>query len=80
MYPDGGIVCSLSYFPSIPLLNQIDPQARFRVYGFVQPVLPADPSEVFDLAHVFAGGAVPWTSDQHFGVGANLILPGRGKF
>ncbi|KAG5654398.1 hypothetical protein H0H81_003222 [Sphagnurus paluster] len=31
------------------------------------------------MAHVFAGGRVEFTSDQHFGVGANLILPGRGK-
>jgi allantoicase len=31
------------------------------------------------LAHVFAGGRVDFVSDQHFGVGANLILPGRGK-
>jgi allantoicase len=30
------------------------------------------------MAHVFAGGRVEGTSDQHFGVGANLILPGRG--
>ncbi|GLB37590.1 putative ureidoglycolate lyase [Lyophyllum shimeji] len=53
--------------------------ARFRVYGHVSPVIPADVSELFDLAHVFAGGRVEFTSDQHFGVGSNLILPGRGK-
>ncbi|KAF5380344.1 hypothetical protein D9615_004567 [Tricholomella constricta] len=53
--------------------------ARFRVYGHVSPVIPSDASEIFDLAHVFAGGRVDSTSDQHFGVGANLILPGRGK-
>jgi len=35
--------------------------------------------KTFDLAHVYAGGRVVFTSDQHFGVGANLILPGRGK-
>jgi allantoicase len=34
---------------------------------------------VFDLAHVFAGGRVLCTSDQHFGIGSNLIRPGRGK-
>lgn len=34
---------------------------------------------MFDLAHVFAGGRVLCVSDQHFGVGSNLILPGRGK-
>lgn len=53
--------------------------ARFRVYGLVTPVFPPDTSAVFDLAHVFAGGRVVYTSDQHFGVGSNLILPGRGK-
>jgi len=31
------------------------------------------------LAHIFAGGRVLCVSDQHFGVGSNLILPGRGK-
>ncbi|KAF8550900.1 Allantoicase [Imleria badia] len=53
--------------------------ARFRVYGHVAPVQPADDAVPFDLAHVFAGGRVVYTSDQHFGVGSNLILPGRGK-
>ncbi|KAG6867824.1 hypothetical protein C0993_010583 [Termitomyces sp. T159_Od127] len=53
--------------------------ARFRVYGHVSPVIPSKESEIFDLAHVFAGGRVEYTSDQHFGVGANLIVPGRGK-
>ncbi|KAL1755625.1 galactose-binding domain-like protein [Schizophyllum commune] len=53
--------------------------ARFRVYGKVAPVFPNDVSQLFDLAHVFAGGLVEFTSDQHFGVGSNLILPGRGK-
>ncbi|KAH9858744.1 allantoicase [Lenzites betulinus] len=53
--------------------------ARFRVYGLVAPIFPADTSAVFDLAHAFSGGRVVYTSDQHFGVGSNLILPGRGK-
>ncbi|KAI0341953.1 Allantoicase [Trametopsis cervina] len=53
--------------------------ARFRVYGVVAPVFPSDLETVFDLAHVFAGGRVVYTSDQHFGIGSNLILPGRGK-
>ncbi|KAK7053451.1 Allantoicase [Paramarasmius palmivorus] len=53
--------------------------ARFRVYGHVSPIIPAEPTKNFDLAHVFAGGRVEFTSDQHFGVGSNLILPGRGK-
>jgi allantoicase len=53
--------------------------ARFRVHGNVVPVLPDDVTASFDLAHVFAGGRVAYVSDQHFGVGSNLILPGRGQ-
>ncbi|KAF9049979.1 allantoicase [Panaeolus papilionaceus] len=52
--------------------------ARFRAYGEVSPVHPTS-DVAFDLAHVFAGGRVLAVSDQHFGVGSNLILPGRGK-
>ena len=48
------------------------------MYGNVSPVHPKSPNELFDMAHVFAGGRVVFTSDQHFGVGSNLILPGRG--
>ena len=32
------------------------------------------------MTHVYAGGRVVFTSDQHFGAGSNLILPGRGLF
>jgi allantoicase len=49
------------------------------VYGNVTPIFPVDVTESFDLAHVFAGGRVEFVSDQHYGVGENLILPGRGK-
>ena len=59
--------------------NSLSSQARFRVYGDVVAIQPADEREVFDSAHVYAGGRVVFTSDQHFGVGANIILPGRGK-
>ncbi|KAG8887580.1 Allantoicase [Tulasnella sp. 332] len=52
--------------------------ARFRVYGIVAPAFPST-SEYLDLAHVLSGGRVVFTSDQHFGVGPNLLLPGRGK-
>jgi len=52
--------------------------ARFRAYGEVIPVHPSTQNP-FDLAHVFSGGRVVRVSDQHFGVGSNLILPGRGK-
>ncbi|KAJ3883656.1 galactose-binding domain-like protein [Lentinula edodes] len=53
--------------------------ARFRVYGHVKAVMPEEPTDLFDMAHVFAGGRVEFVSDQHFGIGSNLILPGRGK-
>ncbi|GAA5840449.1 hypothetical protein JCM9279_007329 [Rhodotorula babjevae] len=54
---------------------------RFRAYGrVVPPPAPAHPTgEAVDLAHVLNGGTVTGESDQHFGRGANLILPGRGK-
>ncbi|KAG8929828.1 Allantoicase [Tulasnella sp. 418] len=52
--------------------------ARFRVYGLVSPIFPPV-TELIDLAHVMSGGRVVFTSDQHFGIGPNLLLPGRGK-
>lgn len=68
-----GPTCENPHFP-----DNLALQARFRVYGAVIPVIPSDVHEEFDLAHVFSGGRVVFTSDQHFGVGSNLILPGRG--
>lgn len=55
--------------------------ARLRAYGTIQlmPPLPGQESAPLDLAHVLNGGRVVSVSDQHFGVGPNLILPGRGK-
>ena len=38
-----------------------------------------DSGENFDLAHVYSGARVVVVSDQHFGVGSNLLLPGRGE-
>jgi allantoicase len=52
--------------------------ARFRLYGEVMPVLPADVNEVFDLAATVNGGVAVQCSDQHFGTKDNLLLPGRG--
>ncbi|KAH7108484.1 allantoicase [Auriculariales sp. MPI-PUGE-AT-0066] len=52
--------------------------ARFRVYGLVKTIFDS-PNELLDLGSVFAGARVVFTSDQHFGVGSNLLLPGRGK-
>lgn len=71
MIPDGGI-------------------ARFRVYGRIAAPPPGLGYEeqvpgqnvalgTLDLAHVMNGGRVVYTSDQHFGVGANVLLPGRGR-
>lgn len=69
MIPDGGI-------------------ARFRVYGTITPpqlgkgvaeVAADNPAlNTLDLAHVLNGGRVVYTSDQHFGKGPNVLLPGRG--
>ena len=53
--------------------------ARFRVYGLVEPAFPEDNDQSIDLAHVYNGGRVVFVSDQHFGVGSNLLLPGRGE-
>lgn len=52
--------------------------ARFRVYGSVIPIFPKDPNASLDLAHSFNGGRVVYVSDQHYGVGSNLLLSGRG--
>ncbi|WBW75534.1 allantoicase Dal2 [Schizosaccharomyces osmophilus] len=52
--------------------------ARFRVYGNVIPVFPADLDIRLDLAHMYLGGLVVQCSNQHFGRKDNLILPGRG--
>ncbi|WAQ87030.1 hypothetical protein PtA15_7A759 [Puccinia triticina] len=49
--------------------------ARFKAYGNPIPVFPEGR---FDLASVLLGARVVFTSDQHYGVGSNLILPGRG--
>jgi allantoicase len=72
MIPDGGI-------------------ARFRAYGTVRPIFDTthawDASQATehsdvpgqrDLAHAFNGGRCVYESDKHYGVGANLLLPGRG--
>ena len=53
--------------------------ARFRAYGEINAVWPDNLDEILDLASVYVCGKVIFTSDQHFGRGDNLILPGRGK-
>lgn len=52
---------------------------RFRAYGNIIPLFSSDSAGAEDLAHVLSGAKVVGESDQHFGRGANLILPGRGK-
>ncbi|KAF8739571.1 Allantoicase, partial [Rhizoctonia solani] len=71
MYPDGGIV-RFTHPRSTPGME-------LTVYGLVAPIFPADVHAPLDLASVFSGARVVFTSDQHFGVGPNLLLPGRGK-
>lgn len=53
--------------------------ARLRVYGAVDGAFAAaDANALHDLAALENGGrAVAW-NDAHFGVAANLLLPGRG--
>ena len=53
--------------------------ARFRLFGHAVPVFPEDKDAIFDLAAAQNGGVAVSCSDEHFGVIANLILPGRGK-
>ncbi|KAI8330050.1 galactose-binding domain-like protein [Chlamydoabsidia padenii] len=53
--------------------------ARCRVYGVVSPIFPQDPSAVVDLAFSGNGGRVVHVSEEHYGPGSNLLLPGRGK-
>ncbi len=75
-------ICTLMVASWVPVILEKPPslvwKARFRVYGDVSPVHPLAITS-FDLAHVFAGGRVLSVSDQHYGIGSNLILPGRGK-
>jgi allantoicase len=54
------------------------PQARFRVYGSAIPPPPTDPPTRIDLAYALNGGRLVATSNQHYGVASNLLLPGRG--
>ena len=44
----------------------------------MQPSFIKEISETVDLASVYSGGRTVYVSDQHFGKGSNLLLPGRG--
>jgi allantoicase len=48
-------------------------QARFRAYGYADPVFPQDEYQEIDLADVLSGGQVVDTSDDLFDVGYNLV-------
>ncbi|KAG8920676.1 Allantoicase [Tulasnella sp. 417] len=74
----GGKVVAVSDDFFADVTNLIKVEGRFRAYGEVSPIFP-DPSKAIDLAHVFSGGRVVYVSNQHFGGGPNLLLPGRGK-
>lgn len=49
------------------------------MYGLVRAVFQDAGDKLLDLASVFSGGRTVFVSDQHFGVGSNLLLPGRGN-
>ncbi|KAI8388377.1 allantoicase [Radiomyces spectabilis] len=53
--------------------------ARFRVYGNVNPIWPADKNTILDLAYCGLGGRAVEVSNAHFTPGSNLLLPGRGQ-
>lgn len=62
MHPDGGI-------------------GRLRAYGTVLPVVDDSPlalKRAVDLASALEGGRVVATSDERYGGGYYLTLPGRG--
>lgn len=52
--------------------------ARFRVFGQAVPVWPEGRGVELELSAANMGGVVTGVSDQHFGKGGNLLLPGRG--
>lgn len=52
--------------------------ARFRVYGTALPPPSTNPPSRIDLAYALNGGILVATSNQHYGIASNLLLPGRG--
>ncbi|KAI8967047.1 allantoicase, partial [Mycotypha africana] len=53
--------------------------ARFRAYGDVRPQPVENKDELIDLASVQYGGRSVQVSDEHYGPGDFLIMPGRGR-
>ncbi|KAK0525047.1 Allantoicase [Tilletia horrida] len=81
MVPDGGIARFRVYGtipPPPPFLGIGESQQQQQQQSPASAEAEAH-LNTLDLAHVLNGGRVIFTSDQHFGVGSNLILPGRGK-
>ncbi|KAI9714950.1 MAG: hypothetical protein M1812_006263 [Candelaria pacifica] len=52
--------------------------ARFRLFGKAVPVFPESKEQEIELSAAVNGGVAVRASDQHFGMGGNLLLPGRG--
>ncbi|KAI9480923.1 MAG: Allantoicase [Benjaminiella poitrasii] len=52
--------------------------ARFRVYGNINPKFPENKDEIIDLLFIGNGGKAVYASDEYYGSGNLLILPGRG--
>lgn len=87
MYPDGGIARFRAYGVVqpiwLPLTSQphpwdLRPSSKLTsVLGGLFGSEEKREGEI-DLAHAFNGGRCVFESDTHYGVGANLLLPGRG--
>ncbi|PWN44477.1 Allantoicase [Ceraceosorus guamensis] len=77
MIPDGGIARFRVYgtITAPPLGQGFEEQTPTHA----EPSIEALNLSSLDLAHVLNGGRVVFTSDQHFGIGPNVLLPGRGK-
>lgn len=53
--------------------------ARLRVYGVPDPKLAVPEADgLIDLVAALNGGTVVAANNQHFGLAANLLIPGRG--
>jgi allantoicase len=87
MYPDGGIARFRAYgivqpiwLPSTAKPHPWDarPSSSKSVLGGIFGSSGERKEGEIDLAHAFNGGTCVFESDTHYGVGANLLLPGRG--
>lgn len=84
MYPDGGIarfrcygVVQPIWLPASAKPHEWDLRSDSK--GVLGGLFGGERKEgEIDLAHSFNGGHCVYESDKHYGVGANLLLPGRG--